>query len=617
MTNNQLKDAINKNQFLPKVLDLANIKLLYIHNCSTYDGSESNREKATVKRNRIIIADSKEEGLMEMRRMAKEDYAEDPDRKVIPLFDGTLIPKDLFQTGYDETMQEFYGLFDKKGQPAGVMVAANPDFAEIYEDGLLQVNENAENLYLIVAKTGASDSESEAFYGASYLQKELEAEIYDISMSHDDRLKMYTDFFEDLVIRTGTYAVGLREENEKIVDFVLRQEKQYPGEFLCKLIEIISRTKLWGTAFRLSEFEQVFIECPHIKPSVTDYYDHIEQNLTNPCSAVGQVFKSERNQNRKESDKRKSADVKGKGKTDKKMDFDKEFSEFAGMEDVKAKVKSIFDMFEYNRLRSELGMEDVNFSHTYMFLGPPGTAKTSIAKTITNLLFREGYIENERVIFTTGAQLKGKFVGHSAPKVARLFEENSVIFIDEAYSVISGDGERDSFANEALAELLVQIENHAKDRVVIFAGYGGEHVGDKDNKMKNFLDANPGIASRINRTICFNQYTPEESLIITKKIAQKNGLSMDAGCDKVLSDYFEKRAESPDFGNGRECRSLVENSIVSLSSRVALANKDEVTKTLLSTITSADIKNAVDELLAASKAQAGAEEKKMKLGFQL
>lgn len=598
MTNIQLRDAIYKNQFLPKVLDLANIKLLYIHNRSSYDGSELKRVKAPVKRNRIIIADSKEEGLMEMRRLAEEDYAEDPDRKAIPLFDGTLIPKDLFQTGYDETMQEFNRLFDKPGLPAGVMVAAKADFADIYEDGLLQVNGNSENLYLIVAKTDAADSESEALYGASCLQKKLEAEIYDISMSHDDRLKMYTDFFEDLVIKTGTYAVGVRKENEEIVDFVLRQEKQYPGEFLCKLIEIISRTKLWGTAFRLSEFEQVFIECPHIKPSVTDYYDHVEQNLTNPCNAVEQVFKSERNQCRK-------------------IDFDKEFSEFAGMEDVKTKIKSIFDMFEYNRLRSELGMEDVNFSHTYMFLGPPGTAKTSIAKTITNLLFREGYIENEHVAFTTGAQLKGKFVGHSAPKVARLFEENSVIFIDEAYSVISGDGERDSFANEALAELLVQIENHAKDRVVIFAGYGGEHVGDKDNKMKDFLDANPGIASRINRTICFNPYTPEESLVITKKIAQKNGLSMDAGCDKVLSDYFEKRAESPDFGNGRECRSLVENSIVSLSSRVALANKNEVTKTLLSTITSVDIKNAVNELLAASKAQAGAEEKKIKLGFQL
>ena len=143
MTNNQLRDAIYKNQFLPKVLDLANIKLLYIHNRSSYDGSELKRVKAPVKRNRIIIADSKEEGLMEMRRLAKEDYAEDPDRKAIPLFDGTLIPKDLFQTGYDETMQEFNRLFDKQGLPAGVMVAAKQDFAEIYEDGLLQVNGNS------------------------------------------------------------------------------------------------------------------------------------------------------------------------------------------------------------------------------------------------------------------------------------------------------------------------------------------------------------------------------------------------------------------------------------------------------------------------------------------
>ena len=118
------------------------------------------------------------------------------------------------------------------------------------------------------------------------------------------------------------------------------------------------------------------------------------------------------------------------------------------------------------------------------------------------------------------------YVGHSAPKTKALFEENDIIVIDEAYSLTGDRSEPDSFSREAIAQLVIELEEHAEDKLVIFAGYGGTDVDEKNNKMKEFIDANPGIKSRINSTFYFPSYTAPEMAEIFKKHAEISGYEL-------------------------------------------------------------------------------------------
>ena len=90
------------------------------------------------------------------------------------------------------------------------------------------------------------------------------------------------------------------------------------------------------------------------------------------------------------------------------------------------------------------------------------------------MMFNEKLLPDNRYICINGAELKGKYVGHSAPNTKKLFENYDVIIIDEAYSIVEENGTMDSFGNEAIAQLIIELENHSTDKLIIFAGYGGD-----------------------------------------------------------------------------------------------------------------------------------------------
>ena len=200
--------------------------------------------------------------------------------------------------------------------------------------------------------------------------------------------------------------------------------------------------------------------------------------------------------------------------------------------------------------------------------------------------------------------------------MAKIFEENDVIFIDEAYSIAAGaKGEYDSFSQEAVAQLVSELEKHGEDRLVLFAGYGGTDVSEKDNWMKDFLDINPGIKSRINATISFDSYSADEMVDIFMHRAKMEQYTIGEDADAVAREYFEERRNAPDFGNGREARSLFENAVAEVAQRVADVPEEEITDQMLSEILAADVKNAVEQLKLGDAAQRGAVTHKTKLGF--
>ncbi|MEI3283331.1 MAG: AAA family ATPase [Enterocloster sp.] len=188
-----------------------------------------------------------------------------------------------------------------------------------------------------------------------------------------------------------------------------------------------------------------------------------------------------------------------------------------GMEQVKEQVMETVQVMKFNRLRKEMGLKKSSYHNVHMMLGAPGTAKTTVAKLMGKIMEEEKLLPGSQFACVNGAELKGMYVGHSAPKTKALFEENDIIVIDEAYSLTGDRSEPDSFSREAIAQLVIELEEHAEDKLVIFAGYGGTDVDEKNNKMKEFIDANPGIKSRINSTFYFPSYTAPEMAEIFQK----------------------------------------------------------------------------------------------------
>lgn len=143
------------------------------------------------------------------------------------------------------------------------------------------------------------------------------------------------------------------------------------------------------------------------------------------------------------------------------------------------------------------------------FLGNPGTAKTTVARLFARILKKKGIIKKEDILEVSRKNLVAKFVGHTAPLVASVFEKakGGVLFIDEAYALV--DDRRGSFSDEAVNEIIAQMENHRDDVIVIFAGY--------TDKMKEFFNLNEGFRSRISYILEFEDYTSDELLQIFEK----------------------------------------------------------------------------------------------------
>ncbi len=270
-----------------------------------------------------------------------------------------------------------------------------------------------------------------------------------------------------------------------------------------------------------------------------------------------------------------------------------------GMQDVKKQVYDIVDRMKYNKLRTSMGLMKGGYHNVHLLIGAPGTAKTTIAQMMGEIMYEQRLLPSNRFISINGADLKGMYVGHSAPKTHQYFEEYDVILIDEAYSLASSSasegGEPDSFSQEAISQLIIEIEKHGTDKLVMFAGYGGMHVAEKDNKMKQFLKANPGIRSRINSTIYFDSYTPQEMVEIVHRHAENQEYILTHEADDMICEYFAARVNEKDFGNGREARSLLENITKFAASRTMKLGESQITKKTLQQLCLEDVKAALEQ----------------------
>ena len=280
--------------------------------------------------------------------------------------------------------------------------------------------------------------------------------------------------------------------------------------------------------------------------------------------------------------------------------------DLVGMEDVKRQFENIIKSIKFSNERRRRGLPGLDYRNIFLLIGAPGTAKTTMANILGQRMKEEHLLGGTRFGSFSGAQLKGQFVGQTAPIVHQIFEDHDIIIIDEAYSLTASDmGGMDTYSQEALAQLAIELEEHGKDRLIFFAGYGGSDVTERNNKMKEFLDSNPGIKSRINGTIVFPSYNAGQMIDIVKGIAGRYGFMFEEDAMGPVYTYFEKRVGDSNFGNGREARSFVDNCQMTMADRIMEIPAAKQTKRMMQMITKKDVIDTVKKLTEADDNQYG------------
>lgn len=246
-----------------------------------------------------------------------------------------------------------------------------------------------------------------------------------------------------------------------------------------------------------------------------------------------------------------------------------ELKSYIGLENIKKDIQSLVNVLKIQKQRENQGLTTVKPTLHMVFMGPPGTGKTTIARLIGRIFKAMGLLSKGHMVETDRSGLVAGYVGQTAIKVDEVIKKaiDGVLFIDEAYTLSSGDTQ-DSFGQEAIDTLLKRMEDLREKMVVIVAGYNSE--------MQQFISSNPGLKSRFNKYIYFEDYKPEELLSIFNAMAESNSYVVSSGLKSALLLKFEElyNARTKSFGNGRLVRNLLDKTIENQSNRLASEDKD-------------------------------------------
>ena len=284
----------------------------------------------------------------------------------------------------------------------------------------------------------------------------------------------------------------------------------------------------------------------------------------------------------------------------KKKDFngDKQkdipLDKMIGLTSIKEQIEDFSAFVQINKTKIDKGLKEIPISKHMVFMGNPGTAKSTVALQLAKILHDKGLIPTADIKHVSRDDLVGKYVGWTAKLVKEAIDKakGGILFIDEAYSLTATEGGNNSYGIEAINTFVNYMDKaDVRDSTIfIFAGYKEE--------MKNFIKANPGLKSRIGFYFDFPDYTPEELIEIAKVQAANAEYQLENGYLVKLKEYLQTCYGKKDFGNGRLVRNILEKSIIQQSKRLFQQNpnKSSYSKSDLITIKTEDfsVKGIVD-----------------------
>lgn len=260
-----------------------------------------------------------------------------------------------------------------------------------------------------------------------------------------------------------------------------------------------------------------------------------------------------------------------------------ELDGYIGLEAVKREVRSLTNLVKVHQMRRQQDLPVPELSLHLVFSGNPGTGKTTVARLMARIYHSLGILSRGQLVEVDRSGLVAGYVGQTAIKTGKVLEKalGGVLFIDEAYS-LNGGGDND-FGQEAIDTILKAMEDHRDDLVVIVAGY--------DGLMETFIHSNPGLESRFNRFLHFDDYSLDELLDIFRMQCKKGCYALEQAAEGQVREYIREENTDPvSFGNARGVRNLFERILVCQANR--LAALEQVSREELMTITAQDVSAA-------------------------
>lgn len=408
------------------------------------------------------------------------------------------------------------------------------------------------------------------------------------------------------------YSVSFEQKAPTVLKYLVQLDNKQSDEFS---LNVSSAEKYICLYEKLGN---VFIACDHdIAACEREDLGTYIFNMRSYYSANYKGSKEAKEAANKECDKykvetgkrnqKKSHGVKRETSNDESMDeLLEELKSLIGLNEVKAAVEQLIHFNSIRNIRDERGMKQLPITQHMVFYGNPGTGKTTIARLIAKIYHKLGILSKGHLVEVDRSGLVAGYVGHTALKVKDVIKEakGGVLFIDEAYSLTYRRSESD-FGYEAVDTLVKSLEDEREDLVVIVAGY--------PEPMEEFINSNPGLKSRFNRFINFEDYNAGELFEIYTKMSEEAGYITTEEAAQYIHNWLAKKVEEgsngktkigfnssvsvkkrgiemeKDFSNARMVRNFLERIVMNQSDRLYLIEKDELEDSMLQTIECEDV----------------------------